>query len=90
MIQQKEAGDVHTGALEHPYGRGVNFQIKTDELEKIVERIKAAGHPLKRGIEESWRKCGTISASRYRIRGEKEIHVLDPDGYFLRFSQLVE
>ena len=28
MLQQCEPTDTHTAALEHPYGRGINFQIE--------------------------------------------------------------
>lgn len=84
MIQQEEPSDWHTGALEYPYGRGINFQIRTKDIEGLVARLEEHNYPIRRGIKESWRHViGDV------LIGEKEIHVLDPDGYFLRFSQKI-
>jgi catechol 2,3-dioxygenase-like lactoylglutathione lyase family enzyme len=84
MIQQQEKNDWHAGSLEHPYGRGINFQIRTPDINAVVEKLNANDYPIQRGIKESKRKAGEILVI------EKEIHVLDPDGYFLRFSEEVE
>jgi catechol 2,3-dioxygenase-like lactoylglutathione lyase family enzyme len=82
MIQQQEPSDWHTGELIYPYGRGINFQISTPSIDDVVSRLQKYDYPIRRGIEESWRKvAGNI------LVGEQEIHVLDPDGYFLRFSE---
>ncbi|WP_373866334.1 hypothetical protein [Methylobacterium radiotolerans] len=35
-----------TGALERPYGCGVNFQIMVDQLAPILTALAAAGWPL--------------------------------------------
>ncbi|MEX0926064.1 MAG: VOC family protein [Dehalococcoidia bacterium] len=83
MIQQKEPTDWHTGALEYPYGRGINFEIRTTDIDVLLERLSENNYPVRRGIKESWRKAGGM------LVGSKEIHVLDPDGYFLRFSQAI-
>ena len=29
----------NTGLLEYPFGRGINFQIKADDIQPIVERL---------------------------------------------------
>ncbi|HEY5220535.1 MAG TPA: VOC family protein [Candidatus Paceibacterota bacterium] len=81
MIQQQEKNDWHTGPLENPYGRGVNFQIRTPDINAVVEKLNANNYPIRRGVKESRRKTGETFIV------EKEIHVLDPDGYFLRFSE---
>jgi catechol 2,3-dioxygenase-like lactoylglutathione lyase family enzyme len=81
MIQQQEKNDWHTGPLEHPYGRGINFQIRTPDINAIVEKLSANNYPVQRGVKESKRKAGGMFVI------EREIHVLDPDGYFLRFSE---
>lgn len=81
MIQQQEKDDRHTGALEHPYGRGINFQIRTSDINTVVEKLTRSNYPIRRGIKESKRKAGEIFVI------EREIHVLDPDGYCLRFSE---
>ena len=30
----------NVGKLEHPFGRGINFQIETNEIEEISKRLK--------------------------------------------------
>ena len=84
MIQQQEKDDWHTGPLEHPYGRGINLQIRTPDINAIVEKLNANNYPIQRGVKESKRKAGDM------VITEREIHVLDPDGYFLRFSEEIE
>ncbi len=82
MIQEDDNNpEWHTGKLERPYGRGINFEIQTEEIDKIIERLTNNNYPLQRGVKETSRKAGDTM-----VNG-KEMHVLDPDGYFLRFSQ---
>ncbi len=83
MIQEQDTGWDSTAPLEHPYGRGVNFQISTNNLKALVDKLKKHHYPIRRDIEETWRKAGD------QFVGEIEIHVLDPDGYFLRFSEMI-
>lgn len=70
-----------TGTYEYPFGRGINFQIDTNEVEKLANSLKSYNQPLRRDIWDSWRKKGSM------LRGERQILVQDPDGYLLRFSQ---
>ena len=83
MIQQQETGWSASGQLEYPYGRGINLQIAANNLRELVERLKKQQYPIRRDIEETWRKAGN------QLVGEIEIHLLDPDGYFLRFSEVI-
>jgi catechol 2,3-dioxygenase-like lactoylglutathione lyase family enzyme len=84
MLQQGPLGpDWSTGVLEHPYGRGVNFQIEVDDLQMLLEGLEQAAYPLKRGAQTSWyREDGTE-------HGHRELLVQDPDGYLLRFVQVL-
>ena len=70
-----------TGKLQYPLGRGVNFQIATDDVYKIVNNLKQNNINLFRDVMESRYECGC------EVVLEKEILVQDPDGYLLRFSQ---
>jgi len=81
MIQELVAGEKEKEKLEYPFGRGINFQIKTDNVQEIIDSLKKNSYPLNRGIKDSWYKGGNIL---YECR---EILVIDPDGYLLRFSQ---
>ena len=74
-------GNWNTGDLKYPFGRGVNFQIETEDVSKIVCNLKENNIPLFRDIMESEYKCND------EVVFEKEILVQDPDGYLLRFSQ---
>ena len=82
MIAQRD-NYWETGTLEHPFGRGVNFQFSTDELDALMERVAQAGIPLYEGKKEKWRDLGG------KRRWSVEFLVQDPDGYLLRFLQKI-
>ena len=67
--------------LEYPFGRGVNFSIETDDIDKLANNIKNAGISLLCPLEERWYEKDGAS------NGEKHFIVMDPDGYILRFMQ---
>lgn len=71
----------NTGELQFPFGRGINFQIATDDVYKIAYNLKQNNIILFREIMESRYRCND------EVIVEKEILVQDPDGYLLRFSQ---
>ena len=82
MIQQEEEDEEwHNGTPEYPFGRGINFQIETDNVQKIIDSLATNNYPLKRGIKDSWYKV------KDTLHGCREILVMDPSGYLLRFSQ---
>lgn len=75
-------GNWNTGELQLPFGRGINFQIATDDVYKIENCLN----------ENNITQFRDIMESQYKWDGEiiyeKEILVQDPDGYLLRFSQI--
>lgn len=75
-------GNWNTGELQLPFGRGINFQIATDDVYKIENCLNENNITQFRDIMESQYKCDG------EIIYEKEILVQDPDGYLLRFSQI--
>lgn len=82
MIQQEDDDkEWHNGKPEYPYGRGINFQIETDNVQKIIDSLNKNKYPLKRGVKDSWYKV------KNTLHGCREILVMDPSGYLLRFSQ---
>ena len=84
IMLEETNGHWNTGDLEYPFGRGVNFQIDTQDVSYISERLKEHGTALFKDVFESHYECsGTMII-------EKEILVKDPDGYLLRFSQTIE
>ena len=83
MIQELVAGERVEQRLEHPFGRGINFQIDTENVQDVVESLKAHHYPLQRGPKDSSYRAGDM------LHGCREILVTDPDGYLLRFSQQI-
>lgn len=82
MIQQEEENEVwHNGELAYPFGRGINFQIRTNEVERLINRLKKINYPVKMDLKDSWYK---VKNAQY---GYREFLVMDLDGYLLRFSQ---
>lgn len=69
------------GELKAPFGRGVNFQIRVQDVEGLYEKFKKTDWPIFLGMEEKW----------YRLKnqevGNKQFLIQDPDGYLLRFFQ---
>ena len=81
MIQELKSGEKEIEKLEYPFGRGINFQIDTKSVQIIIDSLTENNYPIKRGIKDSWYKADNKSY------GCREILVMDPDGYLLRFSQ---
>ena len=72
------------GALEKPFGRGINFQIETEEIEEISKKLKENNIKIYKDIFESRYTADSVSYV------EKELLVQDTDGYLLRFQQTIE
>ena len=70
-----------TGELEHPFGRGVNFQMEVGDVSALAKRLDEADVTLFRPVKESWYRGGDA------VYGQLEFLVQDPDGYLLRFIQ---
>jgi uncharacterized glyoxalase superfamily protein PhnB len=68
------------GPLEAPFGRGMNLDIRTDNVEELYEKVKASGAKIFLPIEDKWYRANDIDL------GSRQFIVLDPDGYLLRFS----
>jgi len=81
MIQELVPGEKETEGLEFPFGRGINFQIETKNVQKMIDSLDKNNYPIKRGLKDSWYQAGD------KFYGCREILVLDPDGYLLRFSE---
>lgn len=77
-------GNWQTAPLERPFGRGINFQIATDDLESILEALRKLDWPLFEEPSESWYRVGETEET-----GSREFLVQDPDGYLIRFAQSI-
>jgi lactoylglutathione lyase len=69
--------------LAHPFGRGVNFQIEVTDAGGLHAAIVAAGVAIFLPLEQRWyrRESDEIGVRQFAIQ--------DPDGYLLRFSQVL-
>lgn len=72
------------GELKYPFGNGIKFQIEVDNIGDIVDVVKENNVELFKDVFASRYQCDNITYI------EKEIIILDPDGYMLRFSETVE
>jgi len=80
MLEQSN-GFWSTGELRKPYGRGINFQILVENVERPYEYVINQGVPVFAHLEISWYGIDQIE------HGQREFLVQDPDGYLLRFSE---
>ncbi len=70
-----------TGKLEKPYGRGINFQIETCDVDGLYKKLCDLCVPRFLAIEEKWYRANDQEL------GNRQFLVQDPDGYLLRFFQ---
>jgi lactoylglutathione lyase len=69
--------------LEKPYGRGINLQMTTDDIDSLYEKLESKNVSLFMDIEEKWYRRAHDTV------GNRQFVVQDPDGYLLRFSQTI-
>jgi len=69
----------HAAPLTHPFGRGMNLQIKVADVDALRNAVGVAGHPVLIELEERWYRLGDVE------HGNRQFVVADPDGYLLRF-----
>lgn len=83
MLEQYDPTDRswETGFMEKPYGRGINFQIETEAVEPILNRLQQVNYPLFIPVEERWYRADDIEF------GQKQFLVQDPDGYLVRLIE---
>jgi lactoylglutathione lyase len=67
--------------LDYPRGRGLNISIDCPSTRDLIERLKGAGVPLRKPVEDCWYRNNDI------LHGQRNFLVQDPDGYLLRFAE---
>lgn len=70
----------NTGALEYPFGRGINISMTIDSIETFYSYVKSLGYPLFKELMVNKYKVEDI------VYEDKEFLIQDPDGYLLRFN----
>jgi catechol 2,3-dioxygenase-like lactoylglutathione lyase family enzyme len=93
LMIQEAAGPgrrFRTAALELPCGRGVNFQLRVDDVDALHARAVAAGVDIVVPIEERWYRVDIAeSGGRWQVKGpaeagNRQFVLADPDGYLWR------
>jgi len=79
----ERGGKWETGALEAPFGRGVMFQVRTDDPASVLAALERKGLRPYAGPREVWRNVGD------RQLGMREVFVQDPDGYLIMMSSAI-
>ncbi len=67
--------------LEKPFGRGINFQIQTTNVETLYKTVQSNKYSIFLPLEEKWYRA------KNKELGNKQFIVCDPDGYMLRFFE---
>lgn len=93
LMIQESAGPgrrFRTAPLEPPFGRGVNFQLRVDNVDAMHARAVAAGFAIVLPIEERWYRVDIAeTAGRWKAvgptqAGNRQFVVADADGYLWR------
>jgi catechol 2,3-dioxygenase-like lactoylglutathione lyase family enzyme len=83
MIEELEEDSWVVGELAHPFGRGMNLQIECSDVAAIRKRIDVAGIAVFRELYDAYYEAAGA------VFGQRQFLVADPDGYLLRFCQVI-
>jgi catechol 2,3-dioxygenase-like lactoylglutathione lyase family enzyme len=81
---------LRTAPLEPPYGRGVNFQLRVEDVDGMLDRAVEAGADIVVPMEERWYAVNVAHpGGRWQVTGDveagnRQFVVADPDGYLWR------
>jgi hypothetical protein len=84
MLEEQHSTGWNTAVLERPFGRGVNFQIEVKDALGLAERYSQVGYRFYRELNEVWYRISDDMET-----GQIEVLLQDPDGYLLRFVQVL-
>ena len=72
------------GPLDAPLGRGSNLQRTVDDIERLHQRLLSSDQRLRLPLEDVSYQAGA------QLLNVRQFMLQDPDGYLLRFSQIVK
>ncbi|MFK7853801.1 MAG: VOC family protein [Granulosicoccus sp.] len=81
LLEDNDNKHSQTGPMEFPRGQGVNFSIVTPDLSDIARTLQSHNYPLRIPVRDQWHRQSDIE------HGEKQLWVMDPDGYLIRFVE---
>ena len=80
MFEQIHDNGWNLGELIYPLGRGINFSIAVDDIERLYKLVKTLNLEIYR----------ELNRSIYQVNGTEETQteflIQDPNGYLLRFT----
>jgi catechol 2,3-dioxygenase-like lactoylglutathione lyase family enzyme len=76
-------GRWESAELQRPFGRGINLQMTVPSIAPLLAAINRAGWKLFEQPSEAWYQVGDEEC------GQREFLVEDPDGYLLRFAEIL-
>lgn len=82
MLEQQHGRGWNVTPLDHPLGRGINFQVEVPDAKAIRSALVAIGVTIFREVKDTWYPVAPDVQ-----KGQREFLVQDPDGYLLRFAQ---
>lgn len=83
MIEEIQKDSWVVGELTHPFGRGMNLQIECSDVAEIRRRIDVAGIEVFLELYDAYYDAAGTTI------GQRQFVVADPDGYLLRFCQVI-
>ena len=81
MLEELNDDSWKTGVMEIPFGRGINFQIRVNDIDQLYKVSMQNGFKIYKTIYEKWYRVED------RLYGHRQFFIQDPDGYLLRFFQ---
>lgn len=93
LMIQEAAGPgrrFRTAPLEPPYGRGVNFHLRVEDVDALHDRAVEAGMDIIVPMEQRWYRVHvTQTGGRWQAKGpieagNRQFVLADPDGYLWR------
>ena len=81
QLMLEEGTDEELAELSYPFGQGINISFGIKDVPSLYQKVIEANYPIH----------SPLTKREFRV-GEQYIYphefaVLDPDGYFLRFSE---
>ena len=81
QLMLEEGSTEELAQLTYPFGRGVNISFGIEDVPRLYQKLLESNYPIYRPLTEREFLVGNHYIYPH------EFAVLDPDGYFLRFSE---
>mgnify|MGYP000888932616 FL=1 len=81
QLMLEEGAKDELAKLSYPFGRGVNISFGIKNVPSLYQKLLEADYPIHRPLTKREFRVGDSFIYPH------EFAVLDPDGYFLRFSE---